>query len=148
MLVLSRKSGQSITIQPERGADLSQPAGQFFHNQPVKITVKDIGCGETKLAISAHRALNIVRNELLYKRQSVHRGVLSNTHYGHARQSLAVNLYNHRLKHQWTSNELAVLTQIPVHVLTAMEHGVSRVNLEDLEVIAEVFDVKVGALFE
>ena len=36
------------------------------------------------------------------------------------------------------------MTGIPMNVLSAMEHGANRNNLEDLEVIAEVFDVEVG----
>ena len=148
MLVLSRKSGQSITIEPEAGADLSQSAGQFFHNQPIKVYVKDIDRGVARIAISAHRALNIVRDELLSKPRNVTRDVLNNGYYGNARQSLSVNLYNHRLEHQWTVNDLAMRTRIPVHVLMAIEHGVNRVNLEDLEVIAEVFGVEVAELFK
>jgi sRNA-binding carbon storage regulator CsrA len=148
MLVLSRKSGQSITIQPEAGADLSQSAGQFFHNQPIKVYVKEIDRGVARLAISAHRALNIVRDELLSKPKYVTRDVLNNGHYGNARQSLAANLYTHRQSREWTLYDLAQVTKIPIHVLTAMEHGVNRVNLEDLEVIAEVFGIEVAGLFK
>ena len=148
MLILSRKPGQSITIQPEAGVDLSLSAAQFFHNQPIQVYVTNIDRGEAKLGISAHRSLNIVRDELLPKRESVKRDVLDNSHCGHARQQLAVNIYNHRLNHQWSINELAVLTRIPIHVLITMEQGANRVSLEDLEVIAEVFDVEVAELFE
>jgi hypothetical protein len=35
-----------------------------------------------------------------------------------------------------------------MNTLTAMEHGVNRVNLEDLEVIAEVFGIEVARLFK
>jgi len=31
--------------------------------------------------------------------------------------------------------------------LSAMEHGVNRINLEELKVIAEVFGVEVGGVF-
>lgn len=147
MLILSRKSGESITIQPEEGTHLAQPVGQFFEEQPIRVTVRNIDRGVAKLGISAHRALNIVRDELLPKPQSVHRDVLNNAHYGNARQRLAANLYTHRLNRQWTLQDLALVTGIPMNTLTAMEHGVNRVNLEDLEVIAEVFDVEVGGLF-
>jgi len=43
--------------------------------------------------------------------------------------------------------DLALVTEIPMNVLSAMEHGANRINLEDLEVIAEVFGVEVGWLF-
>ena len=84
---------------------------------------------------------------LFNKPQSVQRDVLNSSHYGNARQSLAANLYTHRLNRQWTLQDLALVTGIPMNTLTAMEHGVNRINLEDLEVIAEVFGVEVGGLF-
>jgi transcriptional regulator with XRE-family HTH domain len=68
-------------------------------------------------------------------------------HYGNIHQCLAVNLYNLRQNRQWTMNELAVLTRIPVHVLVKIEQGVNRINLDDLDVLADVFEVEVGALF-
>lgn len=148
MLILSRKPGQFITIQPEAGVDVSQPVDKFFSNHPIEVYVTNIDRGEVKLGISAHRSLNIVRGELLPKHQCVDGDVCKNTRYGQARQHLAVNIYNYRLNHQWTINEMAVLTRIPIHVLMTMENGASRVNLEDLEVIAEVFDVGVAGLFE
>ena len=64
MLIVTRKSGESITIKPEEGAHLAQPVGQFFQNQPIKVYVRAIDRGVAKLGISAHRALNIVRDEL------------------------------------------------------------------------------------
>jgi len=44
-------------------------------------------------------------------------------------------------------NELAVASGIPVHVLVKIEQGVNRINLDDLDVFAEVFGIEVGALF-
>ena len=73
--------------------------------------------------------------------------MLNNAHYGNARQRLAANLYSHRLNRQWTLQDLALVTGIPMNTLTAMEYGANRINLEDLEVIAEVFGVEVGELF-
>ena len=147
MLILARKSGESITIKPEEGAHIATSVGQFFQNQPIKVCVRNVDRGVAKLGISAHRALNIVRDELLPKPQSVQRDVLNNAHYGNARQSLAANLYTHRINRQWTLQDLALETGIPLNTLTAMEHGANRISLEDLEVIAEVFGVEVGGLF-
>jgi len=42
--------------------------------------------------------------------------------------------------------DLALVTGLPLNTLTAMEHGANRINLEDLEVIAEVFGVEVGVV--
>ena len=39
------------------------------------------------------------------------------------------------------------MTGIPMNTLTAMEHRVNRVDLDDLDVLTEVFGVEVGALF-
>jgi len=117
MLILSRKSGESITIHPEDGAHLAQSVGQFFQDQPIKVTVRTIERGVAKIGISAHRAMNIVRDELMPKSQSVQRDVLNNPHYGNARQNLAANLYTHRLNRQWTLQDLALVTGIPMNTL-------------------------------
>lgn len=127
MLILARKPGESITIRPEDEAYL----GQFFQDQPIKVYVRAIDRGVAKLGISAHRALNIVRDELIPRSQSVQRDVLNSAQYGNARQSLAANLYTHRLNRQWTLYDLSLVMGIPMNTLTAMEHGANRINLED-----------------
>jgi sRNA-binding carbon storage regulator CsrA len=64
MLILSRKSGQIITIGPV--ADSAQPLpSPYFADGPIEILVTRVLGGEVRLGISAHPSLMIQRGEAL-----------------------------------------------------------------------------------
>ncbi|HKK05466.1 MAG TPA: carbon storage regulator [Gammaproteobacteria bacterium] len=67
MLVVTRKSGEYITIEPEGSHDPDSPVGRLFANGPIKLWVAQIKGGHVKLGIDAHPDLNVVREELLEK---------------------------------------------------------------------------------
>lgn len=65
MLIITRKRGQIIRIEPAASADLSMPLGDVFRQGPIEIVVAQIRGGQIRLGINAPLSLQILREELL-----------------------------------------------------------------------------------
>ena len=64
MLILTRKPGQRITIEPDARLDLRTPIGEVFADGPIEVSVGRVDGLQIKLAIHAHPCLQILRAEL------------------------------------------------------------------------------------
>jgi sRNA-binding carbon storage regulator CsrA len=64
MLVLTRRSGQSIRLAPDPGLDPATPVGELFKQGPIQIIILDIGPNRLRIGIEAHSGFSIARNEL------------------------------------------------------------------------------------
>ena len=64
MLILTRKTGESIKISLNKRVDHETPARELFETGPIEILVVHLGRSEVKIAIQAHPDLVILRNEL------------------------------------------------------------------------------------
>ena len=64
MLILTRKPGQCITIEPNAGLDPETPVRELFANGPIEVIVGRVDGMHVKLAIQAHPDLQILREEL------------------------------------------------------------------------------------
>ena len=64
MLVLTRKPGQLIKIEPDETLNLATPIGELFADGPVEIIVTQVNGCQVKLGICAHPRLLILRDEL------------------------------------------------------------------------------------
>jgi len=67
MLVLERKSGESILIYPNEDIRPEMTVGELFSHGPIKVAVKCRDHSAIKLAIDAPGSMKILRNELLEK---------------------------------------------------------------------------------
>ena len=64
MLVLTRKSGQIITIQPHASLCPATPIAQLFANGPIEIVVTQVWGNAVRLGIQAHSEFFTYRREL------------------------------------------------------------------------------------
>jgi sRNA-binding carbon storage regulator CsrA len=64
MLVLSRRTDESILIQPADGADGSMTLAQLFADGPILITLLGGSGRRVKLGIEAPEQLSIRRNDV------------------------------------------------------------------------------------
>lgn len=64
MLVLERRSGESVLIFPSEEVDPNMTIGELFAKGPIRVAVKCRVPGSVKLAISAPSAMKILRDEL------------------------------------------------------------------------------------
>lgn len=67
MLVLERKSGESILIYPHEDIRPEMTVQELFSGGPIKVAVKCRDHSAIKLAIDAPNNMKILRNELLEK---------------------------------------------------------------------------------
>ncbi len=70
MLVISRKSAESVTISPDEDTDLNMTLGELFKDGAIEITVLGSGHNRVKLGISAPEFLNIWRTPTTAASQS------------------------------------------------------------------------------
>jgi sRNA-binding carbon storage regulator CsrA/DNA-binding Xre family transcriptional regulator len=149
MLLLTRRAGQSITIQPGRAVAPNAPVATLFAQGPIQILVNRILAGEVKLGIHAHDKLTILREEIAHRypfdpgpaRHAVRQG-----ESGLIRDILARNVYRQRRRRQWSLEQLSVASGLSQTTLTAIEHGTGEITLDDLDGLALAFELSVAEL--
>lgn len=65
MLIITRKRGQIIRIEPAPGTDPATPIGDIFAQGPIEVMVAQVRGSNIRLGISAPLSLIILRSELL-----------------------------------------------------------------------------------
>lgn len=65
MLIITRKRGQAIRIEPAPGTDPATPIGDIFAHGPIEVLVSQIRGSQIRLGIIAPLSLMILRDELL-----------------------------------------------------------------------------------
>lgn len=65
MLIISRKRGQIIRIEPAPGTDPATPIGDIFAQGPIEIIVAQVRGSQIRLGITAPLSFLILRSELL-----------------------------------------------------------------------------------
>ena len=68
MLVLERRSGESILIYPSDQLDPDMTVGELFRHHPIRVSIKSRDKGAFKIAISAPDEMKILREELKPRR--------------------------------------------------------------------------------
>jgi len=63
MLVLARKEGESILIQPANDIDPNMTIRELFR-QPIEVLISRVKGGQVRVGVKAPRALAVVREEL------------------------------------------------------------------------------------
>lgn len=67
MLIITRKRGQAIRIEPAPGTDPSTPIGDIFAQGPIEVMVAQIRGSQIRLGIIAPLSFIILRDELLVR---------------------------------------------------------------------------------
>lgn len=67
MLILTRKNGQGIIVEPHRDLDYNLPIGELFEQGPIEVTLFRRNEYESQFIIRADKRFVILRKEL-YKR--------------------------------------------------------------------------------
>lgn len=162
MLLLTRRPGQSITIQPGQDLDPAAPLGALFLDGPIAVQVSRIRRGEVRLGIAAHRDLVILREELAHhylseppaefpaKFQATFPAnsnpALSGRYRQSSRENLARNIYRLCRQRQWTTTQLLEVSHLSFTTMCAMEFGKGVITLDDLDDLAQAFEVSVMEL--
>lgn len=63
MLIIKRKTDESITIEPVEGMDTSQTIGELFTDGAIEIRLLEVGHNAVKVAIDAPSQLRIWRGK-------------------------------------------------------------------------------------
>jgi sRNA-binding carbon storage regulator CsrA len=63
MLVVSRKTNESITIEPQEGVDLSLTLGEVFAQGPIVLTLTHVGPRRARILVAAPKVLKVMRSE-------------------------------------------------------------------------------------
>ncbi|OGI38628.1 MAG: hypothetical protein A2V91_04665 [Candidatus Muproteobacteria bacterium RBG_16_64_10] len=69
MLILTRRSGQSIRLMPDPGLDPATPIGDLFRGGPIQIYVWYMDEDRLRLGIEAPAKIVVLRDELLAKKR-------------------------------------------------------------------------------
>jgi len=166
MLLLTRRPGQSITIQPGQDLDPAAPLGALFLDGPIAVQVSRIRRGEVRLGIAAHRDLVILREELAHQYPSESpvefpakfqatipakslansNPALSGRYRQSSRENLARNIYRLCRQRQWTTTQLLEVSHMSFTTMCAMEFGKGVITLDDLDDLAQAFEVSVMEL--
>ncbi len=67
MLILTRKSGQGIVIEPHKDIEYEMPVGELFKHGPIEVTLFKRNEFESQLIVRADKRFIILRKEL-YRR--------------------------------------------------------------------------------
>lgn len=67
MLILTRKPGQLLRIEPRPELDPSSTVGELFRGGPIRIVVGRVCGSQVRLGIQAHPGLAILRDELVLR---------------------------------------------------------------------------------
>jgi len=144
MLLLTRKSGQSITIQPGQGMDDATPIGTIFSAGPIEVKVNWVTRGSVGLGVTAHRQLTILRNEILLY-DSFPLELPENYNW---REVLARNVFELRERRKLSTQQLADKSHLAVTTIYALERGQGFIDLDDLEELANALAVNVKELLK
>lgn len=68
MLVLTRRSGQSIRLAPDPALDPATPIGELFRDGPIRIYIVGIAENRLRVGIEAHPRIEVVRDELPFRK--------------------------------------------------------------------------------
>ena len=138
MLILTRKQGQSLTINPEPSIDPATPVARLFASGPIRVQVLGLHGPPVRLGVEADPGFCILREELRPAAGPLPEG---------ARRVLARKLKVLMFRHRHSTQSLAAASGLTAARVWAAESGVGVLQLDDLERLAVALGVKVVELF-
>jgi sRNA-binding carbon storage regulator CsrA len=139
MLILTRRQGQSLTINPEPSIDPDTPVARLFANGPIRVQVLGLQGPPVRLGVEANPGFCILRDELLPPDGPLAESV---------RRVLARKLKVLMFCHRHSTQSLAAASGLDPARVWAAESGAGRLQLDDLERLAVALGVKVVELFK
>ena len=139
MLILTRRQGQSLTINPEPSIDPDTPVARLFTSGPIRVQVLGLQGPPVRLGVEANPGFCILRDELLPAAGPVAESV---------RRVLARKLKVLMFRHRHSTQSLAAASGLTPARVWAAESGVGVLQLDDLERLAVALSVKVVELFK
>jgi sRNA-binding carbon storage regulator CsrA/DNA-binding Xre family transcriptional regulator len=149
MLLLTRRPGQAITIQPAREADLSASVGALFAEGPIVVQVNRFVQDQVRLGIAAHRDLLILREEIaMQPGKGSAEGSAGPGGNGAAdcRAVLAAQVRRLCRQQHLSPTQLAARSGLSLTTLAAIEQGRGLITLDDMQQLARGLGVRVGVL--
>jgi len=137
MLILTRKPGQSLTIEPEPSIDPGTPVAQLFAGGSIRVQVFGGHGPSVRLGVEADPGFSILRDELVCMASTLADG---------ARRVLARKIKVLMFQHRHSTQSLAAASGLPPERVLAAERGAGRLRVDDLERLAAALGVKVVEL--
>jgi sRNA-binding carbon storage regulator CsrA len=140
MLILTRRPGESLRIEPEGAVPTEADPFGWFADGPIRVSVTGVHRGQVRIGIQAPPALRILRDELPPRPADPAPAALP------GRQALARKLKILRVLRRWSHESLARLAVLPVETILEIESGAGLVELGELEALARAFGMTLPAL--
>ena len=140
MLILTRRPGESLRIEPDGLVPAEADPFGWFAEGPIRIAVSAVHRDQVRIGIQAPPALKILRDELPPRPRDPAPAALP------GRQALARKLKVLRILRRWSLESLARLAGLPVATIREIESGVGFVELGELEALARAFGLTLPAL--
>lgn len=140
MLILTRKPGESIIIEPDPDSKWVSDPRCWFVDGPIRVRVNGVRSTQVKIGIEAPRMFKILRDELYKDLPPTIALNLS------VRDSLASKVRLLRRLRGWSVDELGNSARISLKTVLCIESGNGLVKLSDLEALANAFEVSVVEL--
>lgn len=138
MLILSRKPGETLLIEPNPEEGGPQ---DWFAEGPIKLRVNSITGNQVRIGIEAPRAIRILREELVNGSGTSDRETLP------PRAALARKVQLMRGLRKWSTQELSQAAGLSLTVVACIESAHGHVELTELEALARAFGLTVAELF-
>ena len=149
MLILTRKTGQFLTIRPRKEYNQKGFLEELFQDGPIEFVILKIRGNQVKIGINAHRSLLILRDELMpYPEtdQSNHESTESKSKYSNTRLILSQNVRIQRFLKQWSQNDLSYVTGLSKSYLDLVESADINIGIDNVEKLAYAFNLTVTEL--
>lgn len=140
MLILSRRPGESLRIEPDRTAATGTDPFGWFAEGPIRVSIRSVHRNLVRIGIAAPPAFAILRDELADRSRACAPVAIP------AREVLARKVEFLRFSRNWSIEDLAAATALPVSTILGIESGAGSVELGELETLAYAFGITLVAL--
>ena len=140
MLILTRRPGESLRIEPDGLVPAEADPFGWFAEGPIRVAVSAVHRDQVRIGIQAPPALRILRDELPPRPVDGAPPTLP------PRQALARRITILRILRRWSVESLARVAGLPVATVREIESGQGLVELGELDALARAFEVTLPAL--
>ena len=140
MLILTRRPGESLRIEPDGRVPAEADPFGWFAEGPIRVAVSAVHRDQVRIGIKAPAALKILRDELPARPAEGAAPSLP------PRKALARKVTILRILRRWSVESLARVAGLPVASIREIESGRGLVELGEIEALARVFELTLPAL--
>jgi len=140
MLILTRRPGESLRIEPDGLIPAEADPFGWFAEGPIRIAVSAVHRDQVRIGIQAPPALKILRDELPGRPAEPVPAPRP------ARQALGRKITILRILRRWSVESLARVAGLPAGTVREIEGGRGLVELGEIEMLARAFGITLPAL--